>query len=91
MTHNNNTSRENKMTKKTQEQLRQEGLRAARNMVRKFKAREKARKNNNTKGNTVTTEFENVDREDEWNTNWQNDTEDQRATMSLCECEACNG
>ena len=30
---------------KTQEQLRQEGLRAARNMVRKFKAREKARKN----------------------------------------------
>ena len=26
---------------KTQEQLRQEGLRAARNMVRKFKAREK--------------------------------------------------
>ena len=33
-----------KMTKKTQEQLRQEGLRAARNMVRKFKAREKIRK-----------------------------------------------
>jgi hypothetical protein len=30
---------------KTQEQLRQEGLRAARNMVRKFKAREKAGKN----------------------------------------------
>jgi len=42
MTHNNNTSKENKM--KTQEQLRQEGLRAARNMVRKFKAREKVRK-----------------------------------------------
>jgi len=34
---------------KTQEQLRQEGLRAARNMVRKFKAREKA--TNNTKEN----------------------------------------
>ena len=32
---------------KTQEQLRQEGLRAARNMVRKFKAREE-RKGNNT-------------------------------------------
>jgi hypothetical protein len=48
-------------------------------------------KNNNTKGNTMMTELENVDREDEWNTNWQNDTEDQRATMSLCECEACNG
>ena len=42
MTHNNNTSKENKM--KTQEQLRQEGLKAARNMVRKFKAREKVRK-----------------------------------------------
>jgi hypothetical protein len=46
MKNNKNTSSgENKMTKKTQEQLRQEGLRAARNMVRKFKAREKARKN----------------------------------------------
>ena len=37
-------NKETKMTK-TQEQLRQEGLRAARNMVRKFKAHEKARKN----------------------------------------------
>jgi len=36
-------NKETKMTK-TQEQLRQEGLRAARNMVRKFKAREKIRK-----------------------------------------------
>ena len=45
MKRNNNTNeKENKMTKKTQEQLRQEGLRAARNMVRKFKAREKIRK-----------------------------------------------
>ena len=35
----------NKETKmKTQEQLRQEGLRAARNMVRKFKARVATRK-----------------------------------------------
>ena len=41
---NKQHSKETKMTK-TQEQLRQEGLRAARNMVRKFKAREKARKN----------------------------------------------
>ena len=44
MKNNNNTSKENNMTKKTQEQLRQEGLRAARNMVRKFKAREKIKK-----------------------------------------------
>ena len=48
-------------------------------------------KNNNTKGNTMMTELENVDREDEWNTNWQNDTEDKRVTMTFCECEACNG
>ena len=41
---NKQHSKETKMTK-TQEQLRQEGLRAARNMVRKFKAREKAGKN----------------------------------------------
>ena len=46
MTNNNNT-KENTMknnNNKTQEQLRQEGLRAARNMVRKFKAREKIKK-----------------------------------------------
>ena len=46
-------------------------------------------------------ENENVDREDEWNTNWQNDADEvahivnsrhvRRVTMSLCECEACNG
>ena len=40
--HTHKDNRENTMTK-TQEQLRQEGLRAARNMVRKFKAREKAK------------------------------------------------
>ena len=40
---NKQHNKETKMTK-TQEQLRQEGLRAARNMVRKFKAREKIRK-----------------------------------------------
>ena len=57
--------------------------------------------NNDTKGNTMANENENVDREDEWNTNWQNDADEvahilnsrhiRRVTMSLCECEACNG
>ena len=47
--HTHKDNRENTMTK-TQEQLRQEGLRAARNMVRKYKARVAKRKADEANG-----------------------------------------